>query len=87
MVIFTEALTHGTLPWAADHQRRVALFRYNSANMAYAGGRHPYDNEHRAGDAWPAAWYEGLSDAQRAGAPQQHRTAITALNACWCGDY
>ena len=66
VVIFTEALTHGTMAWTAETQRRVCHFRYNAANMAYSGGRHPYDNEHRTGNAWPDGWYRGLTDAQRA---------------------
>lgn len=33
---------------------------------ADAGGRHEFDAENRQGDAWPASWLEGLSDAQRA---------------------
>ena len=37
-IIFTEALTHGTLAWKAPYQRRAVLFRYAPANMAYAGG-------------------------------------------------
>jgi hypothetical protein len=66
VVIFTEALTHGTMPWTADVQRRSVLFRYSPANSAHAGGRHPFDADHRAGPAWPMSWYEGLTDAQRA---------------------
>eukprot|EP01052_Picozoa_sp_SAG31_P023272 SAG31_NODE_1910_length_6945_cov_45.108384_2_plen_185_part_00 len=66
VVVFTEALTHGTGGWNGDHQRRVCHYRYNAASMAYSGGRHPYDNEHRAGRAWPASWYNDLTDAQRA---------------------
>ncbi|MXZ10765.1 MAG: phytanoyl-CoA dioxygenase family protein [Gemmatimonadetes bacterium] len=27
-VIFTEALTHGAMPWTADHERRTLLYRY-----------------------------------------------------------
>ena len=27
-LIFTEALTHGTLPWKAQHERRVLFYRY-----------------------------------------------------------
>ncbi len=34
-VIFTEAVTHGTLPWKADHPRRSVLTRYTAGNMAY----------------------------------------------------
>lgn len=29
-VIFTEALTHGSLPWQADHERRTLLYRYSA---------------------------------------------------------
>ena len=66
-IIFTEALTHGTLPWGrADYARRSVLFRYSPANLAFAGGRHDFDREHRAGNAWPSSWYEGLADRQRA---------------------
>ena len=31
-----------------------------------AGGRHEFDAENRADKAWPASWYEGLTDPQRA---------------------
>lgn len=33
-ILFTEALTHGTLAWNAPHQRRSVLFRYSPANLA-----------------------------------------------------
>ncbi|MBT5873563.1 MAG: hypothetical protein HOH43_09105 [Candidatus Latescibacteria bacterium] len=55
VVIFTEAVTHGTLPWNADHERRSLLVRYSPGNLAYASG---YD--------WPDAMREGLTEAQRA---------------------
>lgn len=35
VVIFTEAVTHGTLPWKANHQRRSILTRYTAGNLAY----------------------------------------------------
>jgi hypothetical protein len=66
VIIFTESLSHGTARWTAEHPRRSVLFRYAPANSAYAGGRHDFDREHRAELAWPAAWYEGLTDARRA---------------------
>ena len=65
-VIFTEATMHSTLPWSAAHQRRSVLFRYSPANSAFGGGRHAFDSEHRVGDTWPASWYRGLTDPQRA---------------------
>ena len=27
--VFTECLTHGTLPWQADYERRALIYRYN----------------------------------------------------------
>ncbi len=35
-VIFTEAVTHGTIPWTSDKPRRTLLTRYTAGNMAYA---------------------------------------------------
>jgi hypothetical protein len=37
-IIFSEACTHGTLPWNADHQRRAILYKYNTGHMAWSGG-------------------------------------------------
>ncbi len=34
-VIFTEAVTHGTIPWTSDTPRRTLLTRYTAGNMAY----------------------------------------------------
>jgi len=55
-VIFTEATTHGTLPWTANHERRNLIVRYTPGNTAYASP---------GGDAWPAEFYDGMTDAQR----------------------
>ena len=52
-VIFTEAVTHGTLPWTADHQRRTALLRFSPGNLAYV----PH--------AWPQEMLALMSPAQR----------------------
>ena len=35
-VIFSEACTHGTLPWTASHQRRAILYKYNTGHMAWS---------------------------------------------------
>ncbi len=35
-VIFTEACTHGTLPWRASHQRRAMLYKYTPGTMYLA---------------------------------------------------
>ena len=56
VVIFTEAVTHGTLPWQGEHQRRSILIRYSPGNLAYA--------THYV--AWPEAFVDGMSKEQRA---------------------
>ena len=33
-IIFTEALTHGTLPWKASHERRAVLYKYSPGPLA-----------------------------------------------------
>ncbi len=35
-VIFTEALTHGTLPWKAGHERRSILYKYAPGPLTYS---------------------------------------------------
>jgi hypothetical protein len=57
VVIFTEATTHGTLPWKGEDQRRNLIYRFSPANMSY--GRGAMD------DGWPASYLDGMSDAQR----------------------
>jgi ectoine hydroxylase-related dioxygenase (phytanoyl-CoA dioxygenase family) len=37
-LIFTEALTHGTLPWKATHERRTLLYRYAAGGFVNAKG-------------------------------------------------
>jgi ectoine hydroxylase-related dioxygenase (phytanoyl-CoA dioxygenase family) len=36
-VIFTEALSHGTLPWRGNHQRRTVFFKFNAYCSAFSG--------------------------------------------------
>jgi hypothetical protein len=36
VVVFTEALTHGTLPWQGAEQRRTLVFKYSPGNSAYS---------------------------------------------------
>lgn len=36
LVIFTEALTHGTAPWTAAHQRRSLLNKYSPAQQSWS---------------------------------------------------
>lgn len=54
VVIFTEATTHGTIPWTADHDRRSVLFRYSPGNLAYVNGN------------WPDEMKRGMTDEQLA---------------------
>lgn len=51
-IIFTEALTHGTLPWTADHERRAVLYRYTPGHMAFVG-RYRQDGAEQPGWAYP----------------------------------
>ncbi len=36
VVIFTEALVHGTLPWKAEHQRRALLYKFSPGHSAWS---------------------------------------------------
>ena len=36
VLIFTEALIHGTMPWTADHERRALLYKYSPGHSAWA---------------------------------------------------
>ncbi len=51
-VIFTEALTHGTLPWTADHERRALFCRYTPGHMAFVG-RYREDKCEEADGGYP----------------------------------
>lgn len=35
VILFTEALTHGTWPWTGQHERRALLLKYTPGHMAY----------------------------------------------------
>ena len=39
-VIFTETLTHGTLPWKGKHQRRALLYKFSPGYLSYGIGHH-----------------------------------------------
>ncbi len=36
VTIFTEALTHGTTPWVAEHNRRSLLYKYSPAQQSWS---------------------------------------------------
>ena len=39
VVLFTEAVMHGTAPWTADHERRTLLYKYCVSQMAWSRAR------------------------------------------------
>ena len=41
VVLFSEAVMHGTAPWRADHERRTLLFKYCVSQMALVAGAGP----------------------------------------------
>lgn len=43
-IIFTEALTHGTMPWKSSHERRSVLYKYSPGPLSHNppdASRHP----------------------------------------------
>jgi len=57
VILFTEALTHGTLPWRGRSERRTLLFRYSPPTQAHSREYLP---------VWGAARLPELTPAQRA---------------------
>jgi len=70
IVIFTEALTHGTWPWLADTERRSLLYKFSPGHMAWSG-RYP-----KASDAEDGVWSD---QAQRILQPPYIGTRKTVL--------
>lgn len=56
VVLFSEATTHGTLPWKGAKQRRTLIYRFAPATNGYGRGYTP---------AWPENYLEGMTPAQR----------------------
>lgn len=54
LLIFTEALTHCTLPWRAGYERRAALFKYAPGHLAWLAHSDP-----------PAELWRELTGTQR----------------------
>jgi len=57
VVFFSEATVHGARAWMADRERRIALYRFAPATVAYGRAYAP---------EWPAEMLEGLPPLQRA---------------------
>ena len=53
-IIFTEGLTHGTLPWVADHERRTLFLKYSPHSISWSA------------QYYDANEFEGLTEHQRA---------------------
>jgi hypothetical protein len=53
-ILFTEALTHGALPWRGQHERRTVFFKYSPHPLSWS--KNYFD----------ASDYPGLTDRQRA---------------------
>lgn len=52
-LFFTEALVHGTMTWAADHERRALLYKYSPGHSAWSQSYYNLDD------------YENLTEQQR----------------------
>jgi phytanoyl-CoA dioxygenase PhyH len=52
-IIFTEGLIHGTIPWTAEHERVVVLYKYTPGHSAWMSRYYDLNN------------YAGLTDQQK----------------------
>ena len=57
VVLFSEATAHGATPWRGAAERRIALYRFTSATMAYGRGYR---------SAWPEEVLRAMTAPQRA---------------------
>jgi ectoine hydroxylase-related dioxygenase (phytanoyl-CoA dioxygenase family) len=62
VVMFSEGTVHGTLPWMSERERRVGLYRFSPATVAY--GRSYLTNTESLG--WPPGMIAGMSEAEAA---------------------
>jgi hypothetical protein len=60
-IIFTEALTHGTLPWKLSYQRRSLFYKYSPKHMSWAK-RYYFAPE---GNEAVQQLVDGMTEAQR----------------------
>merc|ERR1712086_962419 len=56
VVLFSEGTVHGARAWQAEHERRIAIYRFAPATCAYG----------RAYLQWPEGTMDGLTPGQRA---------------------
>jgi hypothetical protein len=57
VIIFTEALTHGTWPWKLDNERRGLLYKYAPGHIGIAGTENQ-DGAQRVGELDFGEWTE-----------------------------
>lgn len=57
VLMFSEGTVHGALPWQAEHERLVALYRFAPATMSYGRSYHPQ---------WPDAMTKGMTESMKA---------------------
>ena len=60
VLFFAETMTHGTLPWTSDGERRSVLYKYASRAAARAVGKH-FTPQERYGE-----WVDQLTPEQQA---------------------
>lgn len=56
VLLFSEGTVHGALPWVANHERRVCIYRFAPATMAYGRSYYP---------EWSAETVAGMSDSMK----------------------
>jgi hypothetical protein len=70
VVIFTEAVTHGSLPWVAETNRRALLFKYCPGHIQWerdsplADLGHPWTDRQRRALALPYVWNRPATEDQ-----------------------
>ncbi|CAJ1418939.1 unnamed protein product [Effrenium voratum] len=57
VIFFSEATVHGAMAWTAEHERRIALYRFAPATVAYGRSYTPQ---------WPQEMLDDLTPTQRA---------------------
>lgn len=93
VVLFSEALTHGTAPWTAAHRRRTLLYKYCQSHLAWSARRvrppaavplTPHQQILFGEPANPGTWFASLfpeAAASGTGAPKTAAPEAPALEA------
>lgn len=66
ILLFSEACTHGTLPWTGEGKRRAILYRFAPANMAYGRAYLPDNGQSMNTNQWPEGTTKGMTKAELA---------------------